>query len=426
MLIKLYLSSCLIISILSIDIISQIITQEYATGLTNPMGLTVDGAGYLWVAEAGTSSNDSRISIVTNSGVVYPFLINLPSGFYHGAPIGAAHVIFDIDGKLLIVQGEGTSQRSESILVVDTSGFTPGDPPLTPLDIEARYNIGDYSISQGAQSTNPYRITLGPNDDWYISDAGFNGVIKRERSTGTLSVFTRINLIVTTGIVYTGPQFFIGSLSEFPIPTGAAIVYDVDLMGNYSTFHGGLTAIVDIAVNPLDGRLFVLQYAEYNSGWYFNTGALFVVTNSSVDTLIYGLNFPTGMAFNADGELYISNRVDGIITKVTGIPVGVGNEINSLPVEYTLSQNYPNPFNPSTMIVYQLPVNNDVTIKVFDLLGREVATLVNGYKTAGSYQVEFNAEEFVSGIYFYTIQAGDPSTGSGQGFVQTKKMLLLK
>jgi hypothetical protein len=89
-----------------------------------------------------------------------------------------------------------------------------------------------------------------------------------------------------------------------------------------------------------------------------------------------------------------------------------------LPETFNLSQNYPNPFNPATVISWQIPVNNYVTLKVYDLLGREVATLVNGEKPAGSYQVEFDATQLPSGTYFYTLQAGE--------FTQTKKMVLLR
>jgi hypothetical protein len=85
---------------------------------------------------------------------------------------------------------------------------------------------------------------------------------------------------------------------------------------------------------------------------------------------------------------------------------------------FSLEQNYPNPFNPSTVIGYRLPVNSDVTLKVFDLLGREVATLVDEFKPAGKYEVEFNSKDLSSGIYFYTIQAGS--------FTKTEKMILLK
>ncbi len=90
----------------------------------------------------------------------------------------------------------------------------------------------------------------------------------------------------------------------------------------------------------------------------------------------------------------------------------------SLPQEFLLSQNYPNPFNPGTKISFAIPSQEFVTIKVYDILGREVATLVNDYKTAGTYAVEFNAARFASGVYFYQMQAGN--------FIETKKMVLLK
>ena len=104
---------------------------------------------------------------------------------------------------------------------------------------------------------------------------------------------------------------------------------------------------------------------------------------------------------------------------------GVIGENNSLPMEYNLSQNYPNPFNPTTVINYSVPEATFVTIKVYDLLGREVKTLVNEDKVAGNYSMQFNGSNLASGIYFYRMEA-DPSTGSGQGFMQTKKLVLLK
>ena len=101
--------------------------------------------------------------------------------------------------------------------------------------------------------------------------------------------------------------------------------------------------------------------------------------------------------------------------------VDVEEEINTkLPTEFVLNQNYPNPFNPSTIISFQLPATSNVTLKVYDILGNEVATLVNEYKQAGAYNVEFGIKnvELSSGIYFYRLQVGD--------FVQTKKMILIK
>ena len=85
---------------------------------------------------------------------------------------------------------------------------------------------------------------------------------------------------------------------------------------------------------------------------------------------------------------------------------------------YSLSNNYPNPFNPSTTIKYQIPELSFVTLKVYDVLGNEIATLVNEEKPIGNYEIVFNATDLTSGVYFYQLQAGS--------FVETKKMILMK
>ncbi len=104
---------------------------------------------------------------------------------------------------------------------------------------------------------------------------------------------------------------------------------------------------------------------------------------------------------------------DGQVEYSTVIEVDAG-----LPKQFTLAQNYPNPFNPTTLITYQLPVASEVSLKIYDALGREVATLVNGRQEAGLYTQPFNAANLSSGIYFYRLQAGN--------FVATKKMMLVK
>jgi len=113
-----------------------------------------------------------------------------------------------------------------------------------------------------------------------------------------------------------------------------------------------------------------------------------------------------------------TNRFNIILTDVE-------DEIK-LPTEFALMQNYPNPFNPTTTISYQLPVSSNVTLKIFDVLGNEVAILLDEYKTAGIYNEKFTMNNLSSGIYFYQLKVIDPESGSGQVFVQTKKMILMK
>jgi hypothetical protein len=93
------------------------------------------------------------------------------------------------------------------------------------------------------------------------------------------------------------------------------------------------------------------------------------------------------------------------------------NKDNS-PTEFALEQNFPNPFNPGTTFRYLIPIQSKVVIKVYDILGNEVATLLDEEKSVGTYELTWNAEQLPSGVYFYQLRAGD--------FTQTKKMILLR
>jgi hypothetical protein len=98
----------------------------------------------------------------------------------------------------------------------------------------------------------------------------------------------------------------------------------------------------------------------------------------------------------------------------------------SAPKEFALLQNYPNPFNPATVISYQLPVVSNVNLKVYDILGKEVATLVNGMKEPSTYEVQFDASHLASGVYFYKLTAHPTDGGQANNFTAVKKLLLMK
>jgi hypothetical protein len=97
---------------------------------------------------------------------------------------------------------------------------------------------------------------------------------------------------------------------------------------------------------------------------------------------------------------------------------GVDQVNNLAPKEYSLSQNFPNPFNPSTQILFSLPEAGDVTLKVYDAIGNELATLHKGFLAAGNYTFNWNASAYASGVYFYKLTAGN--------FNKVKKMILMK
>ncbi len=131
---------------------------------------------------------------------------------------------------------------------------------------------------------------------------------------------------------------------------------------------------------------------------------------------------------DADGYIFVAGRYSAnnaiILAKLYENPLDVAeNDLTSLPTDYKLHQNYPNPFNPTTSIEYTIPTRSEVSITIFNLLGREVNSILEGLKSSGTYTTvwdgtNYNGGRVASGIYFYQIRAGD--------FVDSKKMFLLK
>lgn len=186
--------------------------------------------------------------------------------------------------------------------------------------------------------------------------------------------------------------------------------FNASVAGNDVTLNWSTASEINNHGFEIERNYGNLQTTTSNTGWVvigFSDGAgnttemqLYSFTDKSVSTgkYLYRLK-----QVDLDGTFKYSNTVEVDV---------------NLPGTFELSQNYPNPFNPSTKISYHLPSGSDVTLKVYDIIGNEVATLVEGFKDAGSHSIEFNADNLGSGIYFYKLTAFD--------FVQTKKMILIK
>ncbi|MGB2867395.1 MAG: T9SS type A sorting domain-containing protein [Bacteroidota bacterium] len=120
----------------------------------------------------------------------------------------------------------------------------------------------------------------------------------------------------------------------------------------------------------------------------------------------------------SDGYTMLEKYINGLAGSNPSTTTEVATEQDPIPAQFSLGQNYPNPFNPTTVISYQLSVFSWLSLGVFDLLGREVAVLAEGYRAAGAYKVEFNASTLPTGVYFYRLRTPD--------FVAVKKMVLVK
>ena len=148
----------------------------------------------------------------------------------------------------------------------------------------------------------------------------------------------------------------------------------------------------------------------------YSSGA-FLSTNNGTNWIKIGLNTYV-LDFAVCETNIFAAAFGGVYRRPLSELVSVSKEVNVLSQDYTLYQNYPNPWNPSTNIKYSIPKTSQVSIKVYDIIGNEIKTLVNEDKPAGAYELTWNAGNLPSGIYFYRLQAGS--------FIETKKMILLK
>ncbi|MDP3581868.1 MAG: YCF48-related protein, partial [Ignavibacteria bacterium] len=184
--------------------------------------------------------------------------------------------------------------------------------------------------------------------------------------------------------------------------------------------------------------LYSMRFANKKLGWAVGTGGAILKTTNGGENWIQQKSNTTNdlyTVFFLDENTGWTAGAYGTILKTTNGGVTFIEEEKEMPTKFELSQNYPNPFNPETTISYKIQAASQVSLKVYDVLGREVTTLVDEYKQPGVYNSQFSirnlpagrqGSQLPSGIYFYRLQTGDPSAGSGQGFVQTKKMILLK
>ncbi|GBD86793.1 hypothetical protein BMS3Abin03_00717 [bacterium BMS3Abin03] len=174
-----------------------------------------------------------------------------------------------------------------------------------------------------------------------------------------------------------------------------------------------VTSGVTISLNILHTATVVYDSAAQTGKWYLDGSLIDTVSFALVhgnDKNISTSNFGMGFVFEGIFD-------DLKVYSLSGA-TGVEDASGLIPSSFKLMQNYPNPFNPSTTISYSIPNSEKVSLKVFDVLGNEIAELVNGEKPAGYYEVNFDALNLSSGIYYYTIKAGS--------FVRSRKMILLK
>jgi len=299
---------------------------------------------------------------------------------------------------------------TQSLISVSAFGFG------TPETRDAHYKLSidaDSHLEFRVRATTPTTkfisitgTTVVQPGSWYHVYAAFSNLDKFEIwLDGKLEASDNNHIYGDLGKITTVP----------PLLTIATLFEDGDTA---NTFYGSIDEV----------RIWDVyrDSNQRNTTMYDTLGNAYYLSADSGLAAYWRFDEFEDLGINGDGvddlrDLTIWNRhgdLNGSATLVPSVIVGVDdNEIFS-PSAYSLSTNYPNPFNPTTIISYQIPEFSFVTLKVYGVLGNEIATLVNEEKPAGRYDVEFDATALTSGIYFYRIQASS--------FVETKKMVLMK
>jgi hypothetical protein len=190
---------------------------------------------------------------------------------------------------------------------------------------------------------------------------------------------------------------------------------DIDMDGKDELVFRGGSLIWILKFNPTENKWDMLLYLNINHDYDAMWGN---GHNRSFPGLIVNLAF-NDIDNDGDNDMFVSTDEDVTLFFQSNLNVlGIENPPDILPEYFVLSQNFPNPFNPITTIKYSVPTTSNISLVIYDILGREIKTLVNEEKLPGNYTVEFNGANFSSGVYFYVMRADN--------FIDTKKFILLK
>ncbi len=381
--------------------------------------------GYNWV-------NNQSIPITGMNSVDF---ININTGFLCGAD---GNFMKTTDGGVSWIQNTISSNNLSKVCFIDNNtGFICGANGIILKTINSGMN---WLPQQSSLAVVLNDIQFTDQDNGFI--AADNGYILKTTNGGVnwVSLYP-YNNFHNTALHFVNNNTGYAVSNRFSGTGGSSrlILKTTDSGSNWShtsiETHYGPYLYTDVFfINDQTGWItssdFYLGYISKttNGGvsWFQTFGPIGSGTGSYGGLYsIFGLS---------ENKLWIAGDNGTVLS--TSSPVGIQTVNTELPNKYYLNQNYPNPFNPQTKIKFSIPLSRGVTAEggrgvfvsliIYDLLGREVAILVNEELRPGTYEADWDGSYFSSGVYFFKLMVNDPSTGSGRGFVETKKMVLMK
>lgn len=374
---------------------------------------------------------------------------------YHLELTAAGFADFDSSApyRVGIIRRVGTASDSDHIWVnqggQENNAVADGILTVARLNslggLSSNGTIFSYGLKAKLVVANPFTVSLHGSNPLFnrslLHPPLFTGNEGPLRFTVTMrdSIIVRAEILFDDTLVVTGKRQGWTTLTISSADSAgnkaayvAEVCYDCIVDCWPSSFEGRpILSIRNVAFGNVEvGKYRDTTFSIFNFGCSgFNATISTDNTNFSVipprgpvdSRLIDTIRFAPSSTGQLSGKITVkssSGYLDTLTVSGFGVPVTYVEGTQETPVHYSLFQNYPNPFNPTTTISYDLPARSHVTLKIFNVLGQEVATLLNGVVERGKYQVNWNAEGLPSGVYFYRIQAGK--------FVGNKKMILLR
>jgi DNA-binding beta-propeller fold protein YncE len=293
----------------------QLTATDFVAQLRAPIGFTLDPKGQLWLTEAGTGKNDASVVMITPQGVKTTVATGFPSVIANGAIEGMSHPLYQ-DGKLYVLHGV-----SGTLYILDVASFKAGDAAQNLTNLK-KEDLGTFVKSlklTDPLNSNPYDLTFGPDGNLYIADAGANAIFKRDKTTGTLTLFAKLPDAATkveavpTGIVFDGTRFLVTTLSGFPFAAGNARLYQITTDGTVSEYKKGFTTLSHLTLSK-NNKPIAIQLAEFGAGFQPMTGK---VVNEDGKVLLSGLMMPTDIERSGNREFYVLSYALGTIQKLS-------------------------------------------------------------------------------------------------------------
>jgi hypothetical protein len=382
---------------------AQVSMEVIGTNLLGPIGIELDAAGNLWIAESGSGQNDGGITVIWADGTQERVIENLPSVLdtMLMETLGPDRIQHFDDQYFGVIMSEGVPEVGGSILVFARDSIAQGNTPLSVSDAANIINMSSRVLSLGFAESHGFSF-VHDGCDMYIADAAADALLHRDGLTGVINIFATFPKIpnplpfgppvsdaVPTRIIKNpAGGFFVSQLTGFPFLDGASKIFSVDQQGQVSVVDSGLTLITDLALAPDGVGLIALQFANFRGDSippYVIGSAILQQLHSdgSRDTIASGFGPSAGMAVADANTFYVSNLFFGTVMKISQTTT-TAKSVNKN--HQSLLTVFPNPVDESLNLSWNQPKAGDVNLRILTIDGKTIAQRELGWYDSGAQQ----------------------------------------